>query len=145
MLHAALCPISRDSYVNTVFIRGQRRNEGEQGGRNSPGAESLRGRRKVLTMSKVLSLAAHLLPKDLRFEHGGAKLVSCPGRHLTSLHPCSCISRKYLYQLFPLKDGVPLTHTLRGSVLGDVRKHIHTRTHLRDIRVSYSVAWKRAF
>jgi len=23
----------------------------------------------------------YLLPKDLRFEHGGDKLVSCPGRH----------------------------------------------------------------
>jgi len=30
---------------------------------------------------------ANLLPKDLRFEHGGAKLASCPGRHLTSLRP----------------------------------------------------------
>ena len=29
----------------------------------------------------------HLLPKDLRFEHGGAKLASCPGRHLTSSRP----------------------------------------------------------
>ena len=27
----------------------------------------------------------HLLPKDLRFEHGCTKLVSCPGRHLTSV------------------------------------------------------------
>jgi len=25
--------------------------------------------------------------KDRRFEHGGAKHVSCPGRHLTSLRP----------------------------------------------------------
>jgi len=24
----------------------------------------------------------HLLPKDIRFEHGGAKLACCPGRHL---------------------------------------------------------------
>jgi len=24
-----------------------------------------------------------------RFEYGGAKLVFCPGRHLTSLWPCS--------------------------------------------------------
>jgi len=30
----------------------------------------------------------HLLPKDLRFEHADAKLVSCPGRHLTSVRPC---------------------------------------------------------
>ena len=44
--------------------------------------------RKVLTMSQVLFNTVHLLPKDLRFENGGAKLVSCPGRHLTSLRPC---------------------------------------------------------
>jgi len=28
-----------------------------------------------------------LLPKDLSFEHGGTKLASCPGCHLTSLRP----------------------------------------------------------
>jgi len=39
-------------------------------------------------MSQVLSSTGGLLPKDLRFEHGGAKLVSCSGRHLTFLHPC---------------------------------------------------------
>ena len=31
----------------------------------------------------------NLLPEDLSFKHGGAKLASCPGRHLTSLRPCS--------------------------------------------------------
>jgi len=31
--------------------------------------------------------AVHLLPKELRFEYGGAKPVYCPGRHLTSLRP----------------------------------------------------------
>ena len=30
-----------------------------------------------------------MLPKDLRFEHGGAKLVSFPRRHLTSLRSCT--------------------------------------------------------
>ena len=29
-----------------------------------------------------------LLPKDLRFEYGGAKLASCLGRHTTSLRRC---------------------------------------------------------
>ena len=29
----------------------------------------------------------HFLPKDLRFKHEGAKLSSCPERHITSLHP----------------------------------------------------------
>jgi len=31
----------------------------------------------------------HLLPKDFRFEHGGANLVSCSRRRLTSLHLCT--------------------------------------------------------
>jgi len=46
------------------------------------------GRRKVPRMSQVLSSTAHLLPKDLKFEHGGAKLVSCLRRNVTSLRPC---------------------------------------------------------
>jgi len=29
----------------------------------------------------------HSLPKDLRFEHGGARLVSCPEPHLTLVRP----------------------------------------------------------
>ena len=37
----------------------------------------------------------HLVPKDLRFEHGGVKLASCPGRHLSSLRPWSTCSLKY--------------------------------------------------
>jgi len=43
-------------------------------------------------MSQVhFFIAVHLLPvpKDLRFDHGGAKLASCPGRHLTSFCPWS--------------------------------------------------------
>jgi len=31
--------------------------------------------------------AIHLLLKYLRFKYGGAELVSCPGRNLTSVHP----------------------------------------------------------
>jgi len=47
--------------------------------------------KKVPTTSQVLSLTAYLLPTDLSFEHGDTKLTYCPGRHLTSLSPCSCI------------------------------------------------------
>jgi len=71
-------PHLRDSnYLHCeYFLRcTQRRNEEGQGGRTCPDAEKL-------TMSQVLSSTAHLLPEDLRFEHRGAKLVSCPGRHL---------------------------------------------------------------
>jgi len=34
-------------------------------------------------VTSTLFDTVHLLPKDLKFEHGGAKPASCPGRHLT--------------------------------------------------------------
>ena len=58
-------------------------------------AESLRGRQTspgdVENPNKFTSTfynTVHFLPEDLRFEHGDAKRAYCPGRHLTSLHPC---------------------------------------------------------
>jgi len=55
-------------------------------GHNCPGAESLRGAPKSpKNVTGTFFNTAHLLPKDLRFKHGGAKLASCPGRHLTSV------------------------------------------------------------
>jgi len=74
----------------------QRRNEGGKEGAILWAPNLCGGRRKVPTMSQVLSSTAHLLPKDARFEHGGAKLVSCPGRHLTSLRPCGYVQPKFL-------------------------------------------------
>jgi len=45
----------------------------------------------IITFSKTV----HLLPKDLRFEHMGAKHISCPRRHLTSLPPAhhDCLAK----------------------------------------------------
>jgi len=62
--------------------------------------EGLRGTipRVPKSPNKVTSTffnTVHLLPKDLRFEHGGAKLDVCPVRHLTSLRRWCCRSRKY--------------------------------------------------
>jgi len=64
-------------------------------GRGVTRGAQLLGRRITTGMPKSLNNVtstffntAHLLPKKLRFEHGGAKLASCPGRHLTSLRPC---------------------------------------------------------
>ena len=57
-------------------------------GDNSPGAESLR--RAPKSPNNVTSTffnTVNLLPKNLRFEHGDAKVASCPGRYLTSLRP----------------------------------------------------------
>jgi len=65
----------------------QARKGGVKEGHNSLGAESLRGRRKVQIMSRVL-YSMHQLQKDLKFRTwGGAKLASCPGRYVTSMRP----------------------------------------------------------
>jgi len=59
-----------------------------KGGHNSPAAESLRGVPKSPNnVTSIVFSTVQLLPKDLRLEHGGAKLASCPGRHPTSLRP----------------------------------------------------------
>jgi len=39
-------------------------------------------------VENVFFNTVHSLSKDLRLDHGGAKLVSFPGRHLTSVGPC---------------------------------------------------------
>jgi len=60
--------------------------------RGGGGGAQFPGRRKVPPMSQSTFFnVVHLLPKDLRFEHGGAKLASCLERHTTSLRPCSHI------------------------------------------------------
>jgi len=65
-----------------------------QGGSNFPGAGPLWGRRmaaggaeKSQQCHKYFLQRRTFACKDLRLEHGGAKLASCPGRHLTSLCP----------------------------------------------------------
>jgi len=77
----------------------------------------------------------HLLPKDLRFEHGGAKLVSCPKRHLTSLRPCTsrlsfqnveiCL-QKYL----PISGKLSITNYLKQNSV-DYRSHLTTENNLK--------------
>jgi len=66
--------------------------QGRNEGHNYPRAQNhfgapnhCGGRRKDPTMSQILFSTPHLLLKDLRFEHEGVKLVSCPWRPLTSL------------------------------------------------------------
>jgi len=55
--------------------------------RNSPDAESLWGAESPINVTSTFFNTVNLLPKELSFEHWGAKLASCPGRHLTSLRP----------------------------------------------------------
>jgi len=46
------------------------------------------GAEKSNNITNTFFNTVHLVPKDLGFEHeGGAKLASCPERHLTSLRP----------------------------------------------------------
>jgi len=52
------------------------------------GAKCLMGAPKYLNnFTSTFFNAVNFLAKDLTFEHGSAKLASCPGRRLTSLRP----------------------------------------------------------
>jgi len=72
-----------------TFIAKQGRNEGEKGDTIPQATNHYWGTEKSQQSHKYFLFVniVHLLSKNLRFEHGGAKLASCPGRHLTSLRP----------------------------------------------------------
>ena len=58
-------------------------------------AKSLRGASKSPnSVTSTFYNAAHLLPKGFRFDHGGAKLTSCPECYLTSLRPWTWVNCK---------------------------------------------------
>jgi len=87
-----------DTWMSQNFLgavsRRQGRNEGGQEGNITPSAESLWGHQITAgapkspnSVTSTFFNTVHLLPKNLRFEHQGAEL--CPGRHLTTLCPCS--------------------------------------------------------
>jgi len=82
---------------------------GNEGGKGStiPGAPNqYEGRRKFQQYHMCFLHAIHLLPKDLRFEHGGAKVASCPGRHLTSLGlGCTCSMPETVFWLCKLPEA----------------------------------------
>ena len=63
-------------------------------GHNVPSNKSLGALKSPYNVAGTFFNTLHLLPKDLRFEHGGAELVSCPGRHLIPLHPFSWASER---------------------------------------------------
>jgi len=99
-------------------------------GHNSLSAKSLRGAKKSQRCHKHFfqNSTVHLLPEDLRFEHGGAKLVSFPTRHLTSSRPCTsrlsgqngeiCL-QKYL----PISGKLSITNYLKQNAV-DYRSHV---------------------
>ena len=91
-------------------------------GENSPDTESLLVTKKSQQCHKHFFERAQLLPRDVRFEHGGAKLVSCPRLHLTWLRPCTsrlsiqngeiCL-QKYL----PISGKLSITNYLKQNAL----------------------------
>jgi len=74
--------------ISTRVLHKQRRNEGGKGV-TIPRAPNRYGSAEKSQQCRKYFLQQHIcFPKGLKFKHGGAKLVSCPGRHLTPLHPC---------------------------------------------------------
>jgi len=78
----------------------QGRNEEAKRG-TIPWAPNHRGALKSLNnVASTFFNTAHLFPKDFRFEHGGAKLASYPGRHLFSVRPCTT---DYSQRVYPVR------------------------------------------
>ena len=118
----------------SIFIaHHQGRYEGVKG-HNSPGAESLRGAKSSNNVISTSFSTVHLLPTDLRFEHRGVKLVSCPRRHLTSLRLCTsrlssqngeiCL-QKYL----PISGKLSTTNYLNKMLL--IQSHLISENNLK--------------
>jgi len=93
----SLFVLKTESKIGTILMHfahaNQGRTEGARGAlfpgrRITMGAPTQGGgAEKSNNVTSTSFNTVHLLPKDLRFEHGGAKFVSCPWRHLTSLRP----------------------------------------------------------
>jgi len=63
----------------------RRRGKGVQG----PGHPITGSQKSFNNVASTFCNTVCLLPKDLRFDNGGVKFVSFPGRHLTSVRSCA--------------------------------------------------------
>jgi len=78
-------------------LRGATR--GGKGGTIPRAPNHCGGRGKIQTVSQVLSSIQCIASKTtLNFEHGGAKLASCRGHHLTSLRPWMCCNTEQRFR-----------------------------------------------
>jgi len=74
-------PVFCICYKTRGVTRGER-------GAQCPDAETLGDDEQFQQCRKCFYQHSTLTSKRPQFEHGGAKLVSCPRRHLTSVRPC---------------------------------------------------------
>jgi len=70
---------------------------GKQKGHNALGSKALGPLKSPNNVISTFFITAHLFLKDLRFEYGGAKLVSWSGRHLTSARPSDAVLPNVLF------------------------------------------------
>ena len=63
----------------------------------------------------------HLLPKDLRFKHGGAKIFSCPRKHLTSVRPCHTVDSSQKSHVALAPELIFFGHNPRFMTIGKDR------------------------
>jgi len=146
-----LIPHGNPDHYNTwpgAQQRGARRN-------NSLGFKSLWGRRicagapkSPKNVTSTFFNTVHLFPKDLRFEHGGAKLASCPGRHLTLLRSCdtACLFAPINYLASNIVEAIrfawkqskpPILHNKKLGKLW--KRHFLTPTLLHNIEIKHSI------
>ena len=100
-------------------------------------------------VTSTFFIAVNMLPKGLKFKHGGAKLASCPGRHLTSLSPALTATTRVDGTkalgviLGPRHAVVPNRSVWGGNV--PLAFGCFSQTLLRDsdILLSIAFAWQR--
>jgi len=82
-----LFQLSKEFKLHIVLRHNQGRNEGGKGGAKSQWRRRMAagGAEKSQRCHKCFLQHSTFASKDLSFEHGGAKLASCPGRHPTLL------------------------------------------------------------
>jgi len=73
----------KHTFPPNVFSANQGRNERRKG------VTMLRAPKSSNNVANTFFSTGNLPPKDLRIEHEGARLISSPGRRLTSPRPCS--------------------------------------------------------
>ena len=119
-----------------------------QGGTIPRGPNHCGGTKSHNNVASTFFNTVHLLPKDLRFEHGGAKLVSCARCHLTSLRRCtSRLSSQNgeicLPNCLPVRGKRSITNYLKQNA-ADYRSHLTIENNLK-VKKAYDFENKHNF
>jgi len=108
---------------------------GGQGGTIPLAPNHCGGPKSQNNVTSTFFKTVHLLPKELRFEHRGAKPVFYPRRHLTSVRPCTARlssqnNETCLQKHLPISGKLSITNYLKQNAV-DYRSHLTIENNLK--------------